>query len=151
MAQPTVTPTPVREDLRTKIVEAAIATAVAAEDTDYTKGGKTVSGFDCSGFVSYVFQQVFPEFKYMTTEDISSSKLFTEVTAYRPGDLVFFPSGTVPRELQKGNKKVFENHVGIIVDHGHWISSQTSTGPDKVAMNNVWWGPRKKNTCSMAN
>ena len=45
-------------------------------------------------------------------------------------------------ETKHKNKKVFPNHVGIVVDHGHWISSQTSTGTGKVAMNNVWWGSR---------
>ena len=148
MAEPTPTPGPtpsLLDDLRQKIVTTAIATAVAAADTDYTPGGRTLAGFDCSGFVFYVFQQVFPAFKRnMTTDDIIASDLFTEVTAYRPGDLIFFPAGTVPYELKRGEKKIFGNHVGIIVDHGHWISSQTSTGPAKVAMNNIWWSSRKK-------
>src|SRR5215469_2395607 len=120
MTQPTPRPGPTPsasynsppEDLRKKIVAAAIDTATSAADTDYTPGGKTLAGFDCSGFVYYVLHQIFPEFKYMTTEDIVASKLFSEVTAYRPADLIFFPLGTVPFEARRKNSKIFPNHVG---------------------------------------
>jgi cell wall-associated NlpC family hydrolase len=132
-------PTP---DLRAKVVKAAQDAMVAAAGTDYTVNGRTTAGFDCSGFVSYVFQQVFDDYKHMDTEHIAASKLFAKVTAYRPGDLIFFPAGSVPYELKKGDKRVFPRHVGVVVDHGHWISSQTSTGPAKVAINNLWWGSR---------
>jgi cell wall-associated NlpC family hydrolase len=147
-------PEPVsKQDLRAKIVASAISTAEAAADTDYTVGGKTLSGFDCSGFVYYVLKQVFPDFNYLQAADLAASPLFVEVKAYRPGDLIFFPAGTDPYEVEKNSKsktpsklpaKVYGAHIGIVVDHGHWISSQMSTGPDTVAINNVWWGSRPK-------
>lgn len=131
------------DDVRRKLAQTAIDTAKAAAGTDYTVGGKTLSGFDCSGFAYYVFHRVFPDFNYMTAAEIGMSSSFSEVTAYRPGDLVFFPAGAVPYEVRHHkNNKVFPDHVGILVDHGHWISSQSSTGPDAVALNNIWWGSR---------
>jgi cell wall-associated NlpC family hydrolase len=127
-------------DLRARVVAAAKDAMIASADADYTPNGRTVEGFDCSGFVSYVLQQVFPAYEHKDTSNIATSKDFFVVKAYRPGDLIFFPAGTVPYE--KNSKKVYPNHVGIVVDHGHWIGSQTSTGTDKVAINNVWWGSR---------
>jgi cell wall-associated NlpC family hydrolase len=129
-------------DLRAKIVKAAQDAMIAAAGTDYTVNGRTTDGFDCSGFVSYVFQKVFPDFKHMDTEHIAASKLFVKVVAYRPGDLIFFPEGSVPYAVKHGDKRVYPRHVGVVVDHGHWISSQSSTGPAQVAINNLWWGSR---------
>jgi cell wall-associated NlpC family hydrolase len=129
-------------DLRNKIVQAAQDAMVAAEGTDYTVNGRTTDGFDCSGFVSYVFQQVFSDYKHMDTANIADSKSFVKVVAYRPGDLIFFPAGKVPYAVKHGDQRVYPRHVGVVIDHGHWISSQTSTGPAKVAINNLWWGSR---------
>jgi cell wall-associated NlpC family hydrolase len=138
-------PLPVATDLRSKVVQVAIKAMQDAAGTDYTPNGRTTEGFDCSGFVTYVLQQVFPDYKHMDTTHIASSADFTKVVAYRPGDLIFFPSGTVPYAVKHQDTRVYPNHVGVVVDHGHWISGQTSTGPGKVAMNNAWWGSR---TCS---
>jgi peptidoglycan endopeptidase LytE len=122
----------------------AVETAKAAAGADYLYGGKTTAGFDCSGFVFYVFHHVFPEFKYLTADEIAASNLFTKVEAYRPGDLVFFPSGKVEFEISRKNNKVFPSHIGIVFDHGNWIGSQSSTGVDRVAFNNVWWNSRSR-------
>jgi cell wall-associated NlpC family hydrolase len=129
-------------DLRAGVVQAAQRAMEDAAGTDYTPNGRTTDGFDCSGFVTYVLQKVFPDYKHMDTDHIAASKDFIKVVAYRPGDLIFFPSGTVPYAVKHKDLRNYPNHVGVVVDHGHWISSQTSTGPDKVAMNNVWWGSR---------
>ena len=136
------TPTIPATDLRSQIVQAASKAMEDAAGTDYTPNGRTTAGFDCSGFVTYVLQNVFPDYKHMDTDHIAASKDFTKVVAYRPGDLIFFPSGTVPYAVKHQDSRKYPNHVGVVVDHGHWISSQSSTGLDKVAMNNVWWGSR---------
>lgn len=73
----------------------------------YLRGGKTPSGFDCSGFTSHVFG------KFGLSLSPSSSTQFTQgeeisIGEARPGDLIFF-SG---RRVSKTNI----GHVGMIVD-----------------------------------
>jgi cell wall-associated NlpC family hydrolase len=80
----------------------------------------------------------------MEADATAASKLFARIEAYRPGDLVFFPSGKVQFEVDRKSNKIFPSHVGIVLDHSQWIGSQSSTGVDKVAFNNVWWGSRPK-------
>lgn len=76
--------------------------------TPYVYGGSSPSGFDCSGFVKYVYS------KFGVTLTRSSYSQVSEGTYVarenlQPGDLVFF--GT------KGNV----HHVGIYVSDGNFI------------------------------
>jgi len=48
-----------------------------------------------------VLKQVFPDVNYLHAADLAASPLFVEVKAYRPGDLIFFPAGTDPHEVEK--------------------------------------------------
>jgi hypothetical protein len=53
--------------LRANVVQAAHAAMIASAGADYTPNGKTVNGFDGSGFLSYVLQRVFPAYKHLDT------------------------------------------------------------------------------------
>jgi cell wall-associated NlpC family hydrolase len=79
-------------DQRAKVAQAAIDAMIASAGNDYKENGRTTDGFDCSGFVSYVLQQVFPEYKHIDTAHIATSNQFVKVDAYRPGDLIFLSS-----------------------------------------------------------
>lgn len=73
----------------------------------YRSGGKTVKGFDCSGFTRYVFGQ------FGITLNASSSAQYLQgekidLADARPGDLIFF-SGRRKSATRVG-------HVGMIVD-----------------------------------
>ena len=127
---------------RAKIVAAALEAATASKGRAYKFGGRTTAGFDCSGFVSYVYQLVFPDFAYVGTEQLRSGGLFSEVTTPSAGDLIFFPEGENPFEVAKNNKRDFPNHVGIVLDAHTWIGSQSSTGVARVPMTSAWWKGR---------
>src|SRR6267378_142107 len=111
--------------LRQKIVTAANQAGRHAAGKAYTEGGKTIGGFDCSGFVYYVFHQVFTDYTYLDTNGIQTSPFFNPVATPQAGDLIFFPKAKNPYEVNKGNKKEFPNHVGIVLDSVSWIGSQS--------------------------
>lgn len=74
----------------------------------YSYGGKGPKTFDCSGFTSYVFRQL-----YGTEIGHSSSEQYArhspiERSDMQPGDLVFFTSPRSGRQV---------GHVGIVVDY----------------------------------
>ena len=79
--------------------------------TPYVYGGSTPSGFDCSGFTSYVYRNALGISLPRTSREQSRS--FTKISSIsnlQPGDLVFFGSGSV-------------GHVGIYVGNGDFIHS----------------------------
>lgn len=125
--------------LRQQLTDAAIRAAKDSAGKPYTPNGRTTTGFDCSGFVTYVYKKVFPNYTHMSTDAIETSPLYRKVTSPRSGDLIFFPKGINPYD-----KKNYPNHVGIVLDTGTWIGSQSSTGAAKVMMTNPWWSPRTK-------
>ena len=86
-----------------------MAYALTFEGYDYVYGGTTPAGFDCSGFVQYVYRhfgfnitRTATSQYYNDGEHISRSELM-------PGDLVFFGSGG---EI---------THVGIYIGGGRFI------------------------------
>lgn len=129
---------------RRAIVKSALDTARKSAGKAYMYGGKTTSGFDCSGFVFYVYKNVFADFNYKTASMLASGPWFKVVESPRPGDLIFFPAGQNPYEVNKNNKKIFPDHVGIVIDNDNWIGSQSSTGVAKVSMKSPWWSARPK-------
>lgn len=97
--------------------DAIIATAKKYIGVPYLWAGSTPSGFDCSGFVQYVFQ----------AHGISLNR--TAATQYRhgtyvsksnlqPGDLVFF----------QNTYKAGISHVGIYIGDGKFIHASSSKG-----------------------
>lgn len=80
--------------------------------TPYVYGGSTPSGFDCSGFTTYVFRNALGISLPRTSSE--QSQTYTRVSSIsdlQPGDLVFFGNGS----------RV--NHVGIYVGQGEFIHS----------------------------
>lgn len=120
------------------IAAKAIEVAGAAAGKPYTWGGKTTAGFDCSGFVSYIFAALFANASasyQMNVAGYKTSTLFEDVedADKKPGEIVIFPaSGGAP------------NHIGIVLDSVTWIGSQSSTGVKDVKFSNPYWGARTR-------
>lgn len=120
------------QGIATKALEVATQVAGVA----YKWNGKTLDGFDCSGYVAWVFGELFPNAKEqyrLNTGGFASSALFTDVSAANraPGDLIQFAAA-----------ESLPAHIGIVLDAQHWIGSQSSTGVAKVKFSNPWWGVR---------
>ncbi|MEK4484772.1 C40 family peptidase [Psychrobacillus sp. FSL H8-0484] len=97
----------------------------------YLYGGTTTQGFDCSGFVQQVFQDLEIDIprdtksQYQIGTSVSKSDL--EV-----GDLVFFNT--------TGNGV---SHVGIYIGANQFISSATSKGVSVASINDpYYWGDK---------
>ncbi|SET35458.1 Cell wall-associated hydrolase, NlpC family [Oceanobacillus limi] len=92
----------------------------------YVWGGKTPSGFDCSGFVSWAFAQggySVPS----STAALQSTGTKVSYSNIKPGDLVFF------------NTYKTNGHVGIYIGNGQFIGSQSSYGLSVKSMTSGYW------------
>ena len=86
-----------------------LAEASQLEGVPYVYGGSTPSGFDCSGFTSYVFAQAGKTIPRTSSEQAAAA---TPVSGddLRPGDLIFYsPGGSVSHvAIYAGNGMVWE-------------------------------------------
>jgi cell wall-associated NlpC family hydrolase len=102
------------------IQPALISLALSLRGIPYRNGGSDLSGFDCSGFVQWVFAQqgmALPREvrqQYQVGEDVESA----DVVA---GDLVFFE--TVSRGA---------SHVGIALGDGTFVHAPSSNGVVRI-------------------
>jgi cell wall-associated NlpC family hydrolase len=71
----------------------------------YVWGGSTPRGFDCSGFVSYVFAQIGVSVPHSSYSQFGMGTSIS-ISALQPGDLVFFTGAS---------------HVGIYIGGGQFI------------------------------
>jgi len=96
----------------------------------YKWGGTTPGGFDCSGFVQFIFK-----LQDIALPRTSNSMLVSSgQKVFKPevGDLVFFSN----------SKKAPATHVGIFVGEGKFISSTTSSGVRVDSLTSGYWGNR---------
>lgn len=108
----------------------AIQASNAVLGTPYKYGGTTIDGFDCSGFVNYIFNSVGIQM------DRKSSLMYfeqdtTKVTQPVPGDLVFFKNTFIPTI----------SHMGIYIGNNEFIHA----GSKGITISNVqekYWAER---------
>ncbi|MDV2684342.1 peptidoglycan-binding protein [Alkalihalophilus lindianensis] len=96
--------------------------------TPYRFGGTTTSGFDCSGFIQYVFRNQGVSVPRTAAQQWSAG---TTVSNPQVGDLVFFET-----------YKAGPSHNGIYIGNNQFIHSGSSTGVTVSSMSNTYWAPR---------
>ena len=106
-------------------------TALNLRGTPYRNGGADPSGFDCSGFVQYVFAQhgvIVPRKvidQFGKGKDVAPARL-------EAGDLVFFTT------VAPG-----ASHVGIALGGDEFVHAPSSTGEVRVEhMSAAYWSTR---------
>ena len=100
------------------LVEGMLRTATDLLGTPYRNGGSTVDGFDCSGFVQYVFAQHGVRVPRTVRRQ---AEVGSRVRDAEAGDLVFFETeGHGP------------THVGIALGPDRFIHAPSSRGVVRV-------------------
>lgn len=110
------------------LVSSIISDGRALQSIPYKWGGTTPSGFDCSGFTSYVFAK-----NGMTLPRTAAAQYAVgkPVSSPQPGDLVFFAT------YNSG-----PSHTGIFIGNNEFISATSSHGVAIASMDNSYWKPR---------
>lgn len=114
---------------------AITGTALSLRGAPYRNGGRDPSGFDCSGFVWYVFDQHGVHLPRTVTE-LFQTGAPVDTRDLRPGDLVFFDTGS-------GGSGGGASHVGISIGGDEFVHAPSTTGVVRVErLASTYWSPR---------
>ena len=83
----------------------------------YVYGGSSPSGFDCSGFTSYIYKQ----FGYSINRTASAqldNGYAVSMSELQPGDLVMFKKGSTSKRA---------THVGLYIGNNQFVHASTSS------------------------
>lgn len=97
----------------------------------YRFGGTTPAGFDCSGFIRYVFNNFDIDLPRTSAEQSKIGKSVSK-SDLQPGDLVFF----------KNTYKKGISHTGIYLGNGKVISAENEGVAISDINTNPYWAPR---------
>ena len=101
----------------TSIGETIVATAKQYMGAPYVYGGMSPSGFDCSGFVNYVYKLCGYSMSRVASSIYNNNGTYVEKANLQLGDLVFFASNSSSI-----------GHVGIYIGNGQFIHSSSGAG-----------------------
>jgi len=112
-------------------VPALLSTAKQYIGVPYQFGGTTPKGFDCSGFLQFVFAKHGLNIPRLADDQYNLGLRTSSVSQLVPGDLVFFTTYT------EG-----VSHCGIYVGNGQFIHTSSSKGVRIDSLSDSYWKPR---------
>ena len=136
---------PQRSEVQTQVPTEALEDDKIQEEMEkylgirYKRGGNTTKGFDCSGFVKQVYNEVFGiDLPHQSSEQNRFS-LLTQISSeeLKTGDLIFFSAGR--------NRKGI-NHVGIYLSDGRFIHAARTKGVVISKLDDPYWKARLVST-----
>lgn len=115
------------------IAQEVLVNAMSLEGTKYKYGGASPNtGFDCSGFVNYVYNKAANLQLPRTAKGISRYGESVSKDNLAPGDLVFFNTA----------RRAF-SHVGIYIGDGNFIHAPSRGGAVRIeSMQTSYWEAR---------
>ncbi|MBA2176552.1 C40 family peptidase [Halobacillus locisalis] len=109
--------------------------------TPYVWGGTSPAGFDCSGFLNYVYQSAGVDLPRTVASIYADHRMDTVSSSNRqPGDLVFFET-----------YKPGASHAGIYIGNNQFIHSGSTNGIEISSLSSGYWGPRYIGTKRVSN
>lgn len=95
--------------------------------TPYKYGGTTTKGFDCSGFVSHIYRNVYKISLPRSSKNIMKRGKMVSKKRLKTGDLLFF----------KPKRNYY--HVGIYIGNGKFVHTSSTLGVSEASINSPYW------------
>lgn len=114
-----------------KKVDALIKTAKSYMGVKYVYGGADPKGFDCSGYIMYIFKKHGASVPRTADDQYDVGRKVADGKSLVKGDLVFFSEDR--REI---------THVGLYLGNGSFIHASSSKGIRIDSLSNDYWKPR---------
>jgi cell wall-associated NlpC family hydrolase len=116
---------------RTASVPEVVAMALGYRGVPYRYGGSDPAGFDCSGFVQYVFEKVGTALPREVRDQFRAGLVINRADV-AAGDLVFFET------VSPG-----ASHVGLAIGGGEFVHAPSSRGVVRIErLTSSYWAQR---------
>lgn len=121
------------------IQDKVISKARTLIGTPYRMGGVTPAGFDCSGFILYLYKSHVPDLPRVS-RDMAVKGVPVNLSSLLPGDLVFFATGSSRNHV---------THVALYIGQNsivHSISNGPERGVTVSSLTSGYWKKRYHNS-----
>ncbi|MFC0190137.1 NlpC/P60 family protein [Fictibacillus aquaticus] len=108
---------------------AMVETAKKYEGTPYEWGGEDPDGFDCSGYLNYIFDEAAGIDLPRTVKEMYGTG--TSVSSPAVGDIVYY-------DIDGGGP----SHAGVYIGNGKFMHSGSSNGVTTADMDSSYWAPK---------